>query len=107
MQAGASACLSRIAVWVYACNPERGPEPGAEWAFVRVLAGLADLVVFHGSADTEDRKLRRWAAEHAEATVEFVLVTEPCWVGIIHRWFRFDHQLEFITDRRDHPTDQR
>jgi glycosyltransferase involved in cell wall biosynthesis len=95
VEGAAGARRARIAVWAYSCNPEQGSERGATWAFVRVLAGLADLTVFHSPDDTE--QLARWAEEHPDATLEFIEVQEPAWMAILHRWFRFHRQLEFVT----------
>jgi glycosyltransferase involved in cell wall biosynthesis len=95
VEGGPDTRRARIAVWAYNCNPERGSERGATWAFVHDLAELADLVVFHSPADSAE--LSGWAEEHPDATVEFVAVPEPAWMAIVHRWFRFHRQLEFVT----------
>lgn len=35
----------RILVWAYACEPDRGSEPGAGWLWARMLAHLGDICV--------------------------------------------------------------
>jgi glycosyltransferase involved in cell wall biosynthesis len=95
LSAGESVRRPRIAVWAYNCNPELGSEHGATWAFVRTLANRSELVVFHSPADTD--QLTAWANEHADTAIEFAEVHEPPSLAVIHKWFRFHRQLEFVT----------
>lgn len=85
----------RVAVWAYTCNPERGSDRGATWAYVRTLGREADLTVFHSPEDAPE--LRRWSQEHPAAPMEFVEVPEPPWIAFLHRWFGIHRQLEFLT----------
>jgi glycosyltransferase involved in cell wall biosynthesis len=85
----------RIAVWAYTCNPERGSDRGATWAYVRALARDADLTVFHSPEDAPG--LRRWSQQHPAAPIDFVEVPEPPWIGFVHRGFGIHRQLEFVT----------
>lgn len=84
----------RIAVWAYACNPDRGSDGGATWAYVRALAVHADLVVLHSPDDT--RQLTSWHQRHPKSRIEFVEVAEPRSVSLLRRAFRLHRQLRFV-----------
>ena len=85
----------RIGVWAYTCNPERGSDRGATWAYVRALASHADLVVFHSAEDAE--QLHAWKIANPDEMIEFVQAEEPAWMSIVHRGFGVHRQLEFVT----------
>jgi glycosyltransferase involved in cell wall biosynthesis len=85
----------RIAVWAYTCNPERGSDRGATWAYVRALGRDADLTVFHSPEDAPE--LRRWSQQNPAAPIDFVEVPEPPWIAFVHRGFGVHRQLEFVT----------
>lgn len=65
----------RAVVFAYACEPDRGSEPGAAWGVVRALADVADCTVLVGPAHAE--ALARWQASHGDdRRCEFVIVPD-------------------------------
>lgn len=74
----------RILVFAYACEPDKGSEPGAGWAWTRMLATFSDVVVI-------TRSNNRVSIDHALATLPerqrlgFVYVDLPLWA---RRWKR-------------------
>jgi hypothetical protein len=78
----------RILVFAYACEPERGSEPGAGWGLVRAVARFADCVVLVGPEHGPGLR-RRDAAE--EPHLSFIEVPEPIGAASakLHRvtWF--------------------
>jgi glycosyltransferase involved in cell wall biosynthesis len=84
----------RVAVWAYACNPDRGSDSGGTWAYVRALARHADLVVLNREQDADS--LQAWKAANPGEALEFVTVSEVGWTTVLQRGFRFHRQLEFV-----------
>lgn len=76
----------RILAYAYDIAPDRGSEPGAGWALVRMLARFADVTVLTRSAPPhEDGRYDDWRElMPEEGRVDFVLVPlpgDPCWTG--------------------------
>jgi glycosyltransferase involved in cell wall biosynthesis len=69
--------VPRILVFAYACQPDKGSEPGAGWAIVHALAQVAECTVLVGSEHVE--ALRRWEASATNGRPLFVEVQEPGW----------------------------
>jgi glycosyltransferase involved in cell wall biosynthesis len=92
----------RVLVFAYACEPDRGSEPGAGWGLVRTLATFADCTVLVGSEHRAG--IARWEAEHASAALQFVEVGDPWWTPHErrHRLTRFVVYLTWL--RRAHAT---
>ena len=65
----------RVLVFAYACEPERGSEPGAGWGLVRSVASFADCVVLVGPEHGPG--LRRREAQGPNPALRFVEVPEP------------------------------
>ena len=63
-----------LLVFAYACEPDRGSEPGAGWGLVRALTAFADCTVLVGTEHVP--AIRRWQAEHPASSLEFVEVRE-------------------------------
>jgi glycosyltransferase involved in cell wall biosynthesis len=80
----------RALVFAYACEPERGSEPGAGWGVVRTLSEFAECVVLvgpeHGAA------LRRWETGESSPSLHFVEVSEPSWA----KWAKSHRILWFL-----------
>lgn len=67
----------RALVFAYACEPERGSEPGAGWGVVWALSDFADCVVLVGPEHGDG--IRRWEARESRPGLHFVEVPEPRW----------------------------
>jgi glycosyltransferase involved in cell wall biosynthesis len=58
----------RILAFAYDLEPDRGSEPGAGWAFVRILAGFADVtVITRRQPPSADGSFDSWTARMPEA----------------------------------------
>ena len=80
----------RILAYAYDIAPDRGSEPGAGWALVRILARFADVTVITRSAPPhEDGRYNNWRElMPEEGRVDFVLVPlpgDPPWTGADQR----------------------
>jgi len=75
----------RVLVVGYACEPDRGSEPGAGWGLVRSISEFADCVVLVGPEHIE--AFRAWEAANPGAPIRFVEVPEPAW-GQRAKWHR-------------------
>ena len=79
----------RVIVVAYACEPDRGSEPGAGWGLVRAIAEFADCVVLVGP--THEAEIMRWSAENPDSSIRFVTVPERAWPAAGQRgrlaWF--------------------
>jgi len=67
----------RILVFAYACEPDRGSEPGAGWGIVQSLAQVGDCTVLVGPEHTAG--IERWSASSEDTHLRFVEVGEPWW----------------------------
>ena len=65
----------RMLVFAYACEPDRGSEPGAGWGLVRTLATFADCVVLVGPEHAAG--LHRRDAQATGSALRFVEIPEP------------------------------
>jgi glycosyltransferase involved in cell wall biosynthesis len=65
----------RVLVFAYACEPDRGSEPGAGWGLVRAISEFADCVVLVGPEHGPG--LRRHQELHEVRGVTFIVVPEP------------------------------
>src|SRR6476659_3341893 len=74
---GSTGKVPRILVFAYACQPDKGSEPGAGWAIVHALAQVAECTVLVGSEHVD--ALRRWEASATSGRPVFVEVQEPGW----------------------------
>ena len=92
----------RLLVFAYACEPDRGSEPGAGWGVVRSLATFADCTVLVGSEHVP--VIRRWESAHVVQGLEFVEVGERWWMppSRRHQWTKFALYLAWL--RRAHKT---
>lgn len=77
----------RIIAFAYDIEPDRGSEPGAGWASVRILAGFADVtVVTRRAAPAPDGSFESWTKRIPEAGwIHFVRVRlpgDPAWAGV-------------------------
>ncbi len=79
----------RVLVFAYACEPERGSEPGAGWGLVRAVSRFADCVVLVGPEHGPG--LRRREVTLGESASHFVEIPEPIGAASakLHRvtWF--------------------
>jgi glycosyltransferase involved in cell wall biosynthesis len=79
----------RVLVFAYACEPERGSEPGAGWGLVQTVAKFADCVVLVGPEHGPGLRRRERVPE--TAGLEFVEIPEPMGAASakLHRvtWF--------------------
>src|ERR1043166_4021855 len=68
----------RIVAFAYACEPHKGSEPGAGWAWARLLAGIGDTWVVTRANNREaiDAELRRTPERER---LHFVYVDLPAW----------------------------
>ena len=91
----------RVLVFAYACEPERGSEPGAGWGLVQSVSEFADCVVLVGPEHGPGirRQALRW-----EGSIEFVEIPEPIgaasakwhrvtWFLLYLAWLRRAHSL--------------
>jgi hypothetical protein len=78
-----------VLVFAYACEPERGSEPGAGWGLVRSVAKFADCVVLVGPEHGPG--LRRREEQAANPALRFIEIPEPMGAASakLHRvtWF--------------------
>jgi hypothetical protein len=78
-----------VLVFAYACEPDRGSEPGAGWGLVRSVARFADCVVLVGPEHGPG--LRRREVEAGNPALRFVEIPEPMGAASakLHRvtWF--------------------
>ena len=76
-------------MFAYACEPDRGSEPGAGWGLVRTVAQFADCVVLVGPEHGPG--LRRREVEAGNPALRFVEIPEPMGAASakLHRvtWF--------------------
>jgi glycosyltransferase involved in cell wall biosynthesis len=70
----------RVLVIAYACEPDRGSEPGAGWGLVKAASTFARCTVVVGPEHAA--ALERWLSEHPEATPEALVVAEPRWAQL-------------------------
>src|SRR3954447_7755131 len=67
----------RLLVFAYACEPERGSEPGAGWGLVQALATFTQCTVLVGPEHI--RAIEKWTASHPNPHLRFVEVSEE-WI---------------------------
>jgi glycosyltransferase involved in cell wall biosynthesis len=92
----------RILVFAYACEPDRGSEPGAGWGLVRAVEAFADCTVLVGPEHIPG--LRKWKATNPASTLRFIEVPEGRlaaaaklhrvpWFLLYRRWLRTARRL--------------
>jgi glycosyltransferase involved in cell wall biosynthesis len=89
----------RILAFAYDIEPDRGSEPGAGWASVRILAGFADVTIITRRAPPQaDGGFEAWTARIPEAGwIHFArvpLAGDPTWAGDASKpawWNRQQH----------------
>jgi glycosyltransferase involved in cell wall biosynthesis len=98
---GRPAKRPRLLVFAYACEPDRGSEPGAGWGLVRSLATFADCTVLVGPEHVP--AIRRWELTHADGALEFVEVRERWWTppSRRHRLTKFVLYLVWLRRARE------
>jgi glycosyltransferase involved in cell wall biosynthesis len=84
----------RVLTFAYACEPDKGSEPGGVWGLVRAAMDFADCVVLVGPEHVEG--LRRWQESNRELRAEFVEVPEPSW-GRFAKWHRIPRFLLYLS----------
>jgi glycosyltransferase involved in cell wall biosynthesis len=99
---GRDAKRPRLLVFAYACEPDRGSEPGAGWGIVQTLSTFADCTVLVGSEHVA--AIRQWDSAHTVRGLEFVEVGERWWSppSRRHRLTKFALYLAWL--RRAHKT---
>jgi hypothetical protein len=79
----------RVLVFAYACEPERGSEPGAGWGLVRSVSKFADCVVLVGPEHGPGLRRREMIVD--DPALRFVEIPEPIGAASakLHRvtWF--------------------
>lgn len=83
----------RVLVYAYACEPDRGSEPGAGWGIVQTLARFAECTVLVGPEHSAG--LLRRAHRDPEPSVTVVEVPEPHW-GRSAKWHRITWFLLYL-----------
>jgi glycosyltransferase involved in cell wall biosynthesis len=84
----------RIVAFAYACEPNRGSEPGAGWIWVRMLARLGHVCVI---TRANNREAIEAALPHIpERTIEFIYVDLPPWARFWKRGQRGIHLYYFL-----------
>jgi glycosyltransferase involved in cell wall biosynthesis len=93
----------RILAYAYDVEPDKGSEPGAGWASIRILAGFADVtVITRRTPPSEDGAFDAWTARIPEAGwIHFVRVPlpgDPAWAGAADRpaWWSRQHHLGYL-----------
>lgn len=85
----------RILVFAYACEPGEGSEPGAGWAFVRMLSRLGEVTVVTRANNEE--AIHAGLGSIAEgAALRFVYVDLPRWARWWKRGGRGIHLYSFL-----------
>jgi glycosyltransferase involved in cell wall biosynthesis len=82
--------MVRILVFAYACEPEEGSEPGAGWAWSRMLAHLGETWVITRSNNREAIEAGLHAIPERKA-LHFVYVDLPSWARFWKRGRRGIH----------------
>jgi glycosyltransferase involved in cell wall biosynthesis len=82
-----------VLVYAYACEPDRGSEPGAGWGIVQTLARFAECTVLVGPEHSAG--LLRRAQGNPEPRVTVVEVPEPHWGGSA-KWHRVTWFLLYL-----------
>jgi len=83
----------RVLVYAYACEPDRGSEPGAGWGIVQALARFAECTVLVGPEHSAG--LLRRSRHRPERNVTIVEVPEPHWGGSA-KWHRVTWFLLYL-----------
>ncbi len=84
----------KILVSAYACEPERGSEPGVGWNFVREMAQLHELWVITRSANT--KAIDIFSESHDLPTIHWIYFDLPSWVPFFKRFDRLEFVYYFI-----------
>jgi hypothetical protein len=70
-----SGARPRVLVFAYACEPERGSEPGAGWGLVRTVSEFADCVVLVGPEHGSGLRTRQPVS--TGSALQFIEIPEP------------------------------
>ena len=82
-----------VVVFAYACEPEKGSEPGAGWGLVEAISRFADCTVL--VAPEHAASIARHEAQHRVAGRRFVTVGEPRWARFA-KWHRIPWFLAYL-----------
>lgn len=80
----------KVLISAYACEPERGSEPGVGWNFVKEMSKLHELWVITRSINS--RKIATFLHGHELPNVHWIYFDLPSWIP----FFRRPDRLEFI-----------
>lgn len=84
----------RVLTFAYACEPDKGSEPGGVWGLVKSAMDFADCVVLVGPEHVDG--LRRWQEFNDNKGTIFLEVSEPRWAKYA-KWHRIPFFLLYLS----------